>query len=92
VVVPDRHPLLNSLAILYVAKGRFDDGLRVLNEAIRLRPDDAATWVNLGVCLEAKKDLRGAIAAYTQALTITRPWLAHPRISIDLRKWQLSRV
>jgi predicted CXXCH cytochrome family protein len=69
-LVPDRHPLLNSLAILYVAKGRFDDGLRVLNEAIRLRPDDAATWVNLGVCLEAKKDLRGAIAAYAQALTI----------------------
>jgi tetratricopeptide (TPR) repeat protein len=69
-LVPDRHPLLNSLAILYVAKGRFEDGLGMLNEAIRLRPDDAPTWVNLGVCLEAKKDLRGAIAAYTQALTI----------------------
>ena len=62
--------VLNSLAILYVAKGRFEDGLGMLNEAIRLRPDDAPTWVNLGVCLEAKKDLRGAIAAYTQALTI----------------------
>lgn len=69
-LVPDRHPLLNSLAILYVAKGRFEDGLRVLNQAIQLRPDDAATWVNLGVCLEGKQDLRGAAAAYAQALTI----------------------
>ncbi len=68
--VSDRHPLMNSLSILYVAKGRFEDGLRVLNEAIGLRPDDAATWVNLGVCLEAKKDLRGAAAAYSQALAI----------------------
>jgi len=68
--VSDRHPLLNSLAILYVTKGRFDDGLRVLNQAIQLRSDDAATWLNLGVCLEAKKDFHGAAVAYSQALTI----------------------
>ena len=87
--VSDRIPLLNSLSILYVARDRLDDALRVLNEAIQARPDDAMSWLNLGVCLEAKRDLRGAAAAYTQSLSIdpasTRAMQYLRRVTADRR-------
>jgi Flp pilus assembly protein TadD len=87
--VSDRIPLLNALSILYVAENRVDDALRLLNEAIQARPDDAVSWLNLGVCLETKRDTRGAAAAYTQSLSIdpasTRAMQYLRRVSVGQR-------
>jgi len=44
--------------------------LRVLAEAARINPDEPLTWLNRGVCLEAKGDRKGAEAAYRQALLL----------------------
>jgi tetratricopeptide (TPR) repeat protein len=68
--IPNHAALLNSLAVLYAHKQRFDDALGLLSRAVQLQPDDPLSWLNLGVCLEAKRDLKGAAAAYRQTLVL----------------------
>jgi Tfp pilus assembly protein PilF len=63
-------PLLNVLSVIYAHQQRFDDALGVLAEAARINPDEPLTWLNRGVCLEAKGDRKGAEAAYRQALLL----------------------
>ena len=68
--MPDDAALLNSLAVLYSSKQRFDDALRLLSRAVQAEPEDPLSWLNLGVCLEAKGDRSGAAAAYRQTLAL----------------------
>ena len=68
--MPEQSGLLNTLAVLYVSKQRFDDGLRLVARAVQIGPEDPLSWLNFGVCLEAKGDLDGAAAAYRQTLTL----------------------
>ena len=62
--------LLNSLAVLYASKQRFDDALPLLSRAVQIEPENPLSWLNLGVCLEAKGDRDGASAAYRLTLTL----------------------
>ncbi|MEO8130537.1 MAG: tetratricopeptide repeat protein, partial [Bryobacteraceae bacterium] len=68
--LPVHSGLLNSLAVLYSSKQRFDDALPLLTRAVQAEPEDPLSWLNLGVCLEAKGDRNGAMAAYRQTLTL----------------------
>jgi Flp pilus assembly protein TadD len=74
--------LLNSLAVVYSRKQRFDDALRLLSDAVRINPDEPLSWLNLGVSLEARNDRKGAAAAYRQALLL-QPDLARAREYLD---------
>jgi len=76
--IPQQPSLLNSLAVVYSRKQRFDDALRLLSDAVRVNPDEPLSWLNLGVSLEAKNDRKGAAAAYRQALLL-QPDLARAR-------------
>ena len=78
--------LLNGLAVLYSRKQRFDDALRLLSNAVRLKPDEPLSWVNLGVSLEAKGDLKGAEAAYRQALLLQPDFARAESISAACQK------
>ena len=75
---PNDVPLLNTIAIAFVGQSRFDDALTLMERAVRLAPDDPVSWLNLGVCKEAKGDVAGAIAAYQQALVV-QPDLSQAR-------------
>ena len=68
--IPGQPSLLNSLAVVYSRKQRFDDALRLLSDAVRINPDEPLSWLNLGVSLEATNDRKGAEAAYRQALLL----------------------
>jgi tetratricopeptide (TPR) repeat protein len=87
--IPNHSALLNSLAVLYAQKQRFGEALGLLAKAVQVQPDDALSWLNLGVCLEAKGDRKGAAAAYGQTLTLdpgsvrARSYLA--RLSMESR-------
>jgi hypothetical protein len=68
--LPDHPEVLNSLAVLYAGKQRFQDALRLLSHAVQVEPEDPVSWLNLGVCLEARGDRAGASAAYERTLEL----------------------
>lgn len=70
--------ILNSLGVAYGQGGRSDDSVRILTKAVQSDPDLPLAWVNLGVSLEHKGDLRGARAAYRNAIRV-QPDLASAR-------------
>jgi hypothetical protein len=67
---PEDSRLLNSAAVLYASQGRFDEALALTAKAVAMHGEDSLSWLNLGVCLEAKGDHEGASNAYQQALTL----------------------
>ena len=67
---PEDTAVLNALAVFYVRAGRLSEAAELLSRALRADPDDPASWLNLGVCLQAKADKKGAEAAYRQALLL----------------------
>jgi predicted CXXCH cytochrome family protein len=68
--MPEDSSLLNGLSVLYSRRQRFAEALSLLSKAVRITPDDPLSWLNLGVCLEAKGDRKGAKAAYRQAIVL----------------------
>jgi predicted CXXCH cytochrome family protein len=68
--MPKNAAILNSLAIVYSSNGRFDEALPLLTKAVELSPDDPLSWLNLGVCREAKGDLKGAARDYRRSLVL----------------------
>lgn len=68
--LPANADLLNALAVLYGRQQRFPAALRLLTSALQTAPEDPVTWLNLGVCLEASGDKKGAEAAYRQAVLL----------------------
>jgi Flp pilus assembly protein TadD len=81
--LPANTSLLNSLSVLYARQERFDDALGLLSKALQIDPDDPLSWLNLGVCLQAKRDGKGAEAAYRQALLL-QPDLTRARNYLTL--------
>ena len=76
--MPEDASLLNSLSVLYSRRERFREALGLLSKAVRIAPDDPVSWLNLGVCLEATGDKKGAEAAYRQAIVL-QPEFARAR-------------
>src|SRR5260370_37991675 len=70
--MPEDASLLNCLSVLYSRQQRFQDALGLLSKAVRIHSDDPLSWLNLGVCLEATGDRKGAEAAYRQAIGLQR--------------------
>jgi len=65
---PDSWLAHNNLALELLARGRAREALHHLDEALRLRPDDAGTLVNRGNALEAVGDADAAEEHYRRAL------------------------
>jgi Flp pilus assembly protein TadD len=68
--MPEDLSLLNSLAVAYAGKNRFDESLGLLGRAVRVNAEDPLSWLNLGVCLQAKGNKKGAEAAYREAVRL----------------------
>lgn len=68
--MPEDLSLLNSLAVAYAGKNRFDESLGLLGRAVQVNAQDPLSWLNLGVCLEAKRNKKGAEAAYREAVRL----------------------
>jgi Flp pilus assembly protein TadD len=70
VSLPREVPLRNTLAVLYGAQGRFADAARLLDETVKLNPDEPLTWLNLGVATQALGQKKRAEAAYREAIRL----------------------
>jgi tetratricopeptide (TPR) repeat protein len=57
-------------AKIYTAREQYDDALRCLNQAVKLRPDLAEAWSDLGETRKAKLDDHGALTAFKRAVDL----------------------
>ncbi|HXA49952.1 MAG TPA: tetratricopeptide repeat protein [Candidatus Acidoferrum sp.] len=62
--------LRNTLAVLYGGRNRFPDALRLLEEALQLKPEEPLTWLNAGVAWQATGQKNRAEAAYREAIRL----------------------
>ena len=60
-----------NLALEYVKQDREEEALRELDAALRIKPDYADAWVELGNIRHARGDLSGAEEAYARALSFS---------------------
>jgi tetratricopeptide (TPR) repeat protein len=66
---PGLNPVFYFLtAYLFVETGRADDGLKFYDDLARERPQVSQVFTGLGVLLQARGDVPGALAAYRKAL------------------------
>jgi tetratricopeptide (TPR) repeat protein len=72
----------NTLAVLYGSRNRFPDALRLLEEALKLNPDEPLTWLNLGVASQALGQKNRAEAAYREAIRL-QPEFTRARQYLD---------
>jgi Flp pilus assembly protein TadD len=83
--MPELPEPYNNLAVLYAAKGRYDDARRVLETAVQANPDYALARENLG-------DVYARLAAreYEQAAKLA-PKSAAPREKLEIVQRVLQR-
>lgn len=62
--------ILTTLGVGYGQISRIEESVRLLSRAVQLDPDHPMAWLNLGVSLEHKHDLRAAENAYRAAIRI----------------------
>ncbi len=68
--IPDDITLLNAAAVAYVRQQDISAAMKLLSRAVSIDANDAMSWLNLAVCLEAQGDRQGAINAYTQSYAL----------------------
>jgi len=64
---PLRAQALNNAAVVYFRRGAFGDAANTLADAVRLDPDDARAWFNLGIARQRSGDAAGGLDALTRA-------------------------
>src|SRR5690348_6425536 len=57
-------------AKIYTSREDYDNALRELSKAVKLRPDLAEAWSDLGETRKTKLDDRGALAAFQKAVDL----------------------
>ena len=67
---PDDHATRTALAVRYLEVGQIDLAVAELEEAIRLAPDSAEAYYNLGTARLSQNQIENAIAAFRQAIEI----------------------
>jgi tetratricopeptide (TPR) repeat protein len=81
-----RHLVLTNRGALRVRQGRWDDAVRDLRAAVRLRPGAPAAYANLAQAYRGRGDLGAAVATLSEAVA-QRPAdgrLYHTRARLDL--------
>ncbi len=69
----------DSLGLALLGNGRYDDALGHFRNAERIGPNDATSHLNIGIILERKGDVQGAIAEYETSIL-----LAHEPITLAI--------
>jgi tetratricopeptide (TPR) repeat protein len=91
---PDYVEALQILGDNYTRRGRFVDGLKVDEQLVRLRPDDALSQYNLACSYSLTEQFESAVAALNTALDLGYrdfKWMAKDPDLAPLRKHPLYR-
>ena len=67
---PGEIAVLDGLGRALILAKRGRDGAKVLQQLLRLRPNHADAWSNLGACHQLEKEFEAAIACYQRSLEL----------------------
>ncbi|HET6165168.1 MAG TPA: sulfatase-like hydrolase/transferase [Planctomycetota bacterium] len=67
---PGEIAVLDALGRALILAKRGRDGAKVLQQLLRLRPNHADAWSNLGACHQLEKEFDAAIACYQRSLEL----------------------
>lgn len=89
---PDRRSTVN-LARSHAAleDGRYDEAVSLSREVLRVEPDNAAAWENLGTAYFALKDFDGSLEAWKRAYELEKSPRLWAAIKDTLRKISRAR-
>ena len=62
----------NNLGTVYGSLGRYDEAERCFREALRLRPDHANAWYNIGLLRVVRRDRAGVLEAARRLAPLDR--------------------
>jgi len=68
--IPDDEDVLLALGDIYTRAGRYEDGLRIDRSLVKLLPDDASIWYNLGCSLALLNHREEALATLREAVKL----------------------
>lgn len=68
--MPDDEDVLLALGDIYTRAGRYEDGLRIDRSLVKLLPDDASIWYNLGCSLALLNHREEALATLREAVKL----------------------
>lgn len=68
--MPDDEDVLLALGDIYTRAGRYEDGLRIDRSLVKLLPDDASIWYNLGCSLALLNHREEALSTLRQAVKL----------------------
>jgi tetratricopeptide (TPR) repeat protein len=72
-----------------VSQGRIEEGIALLEQALKLNPDDEEAHFNLGYALARKGDLAGAVERYKKALELLPDYVeAHNNLGNVYRRME----
>ncbi|PTL75709.1 tetratricopeptide repeat protein [Vitiosangium sp. GDMCC 1.1324] len=83
--------VLNDLGLAYAQTGRLPEAETVLREAVRLKPGEAGTWLNLCLVLKNLKQLPQALESCETAARL-KPRMPEIRTSLGQVLWLQGRV
>ena len=84
--LPEDEDVLVALGDMYTRAGRYEDGLRIDRTLVRLLPDDASIWYNLGCSLALLNQREEALSTLQRAVELgyqDHEWMSR---DTDLRK------
>ena len=67
--VPDHHPTLSALGLLYLKSGRHREAIQILQQALALQPDDPLCLNNIGLAFQQIGQPEAAMMAFAGAVT-----------------------
>ncbi len=68
--LPEDEDVLIALGDIYTRAGRYEDGLRIDRSLVKLLPEDAAVWYNLGCSLALLNQREEALSTLQRAVEL----------------------
>lgn len=89
---PDQRSTVNlARAHAALEDGRYDEAVSLSREVLRVEPDNAAAWENLGTAYFALKDFDGSLEAWKRAYELEKSPRLRAAIKDTLRKVSRAR-
>ena len=93
--MPDDEDVLLALGDIYTRAGRYEDGLRIDRSLVKLLPEDASIWYNLGCSLALLNHREEALSTLREAVKLgykDHEWMSRDSVLRNIRDEKAFKV
>lgn len=93
--LPEDEDVLLALGDIYTRAGRYEDGLRIDRILVKLQPEDASIWYNLGCSLALLNQREEALVTLRQAVELgyrDHEWMSRDTDLRNIREEKAFKV